>query len=213
MTLADSSQSGTPRRGREGDSGSQPVRVLIVDDHPAVRTSLAGVLDAAANLEPIASVATASDAATQARRLAPHVAIVDYRLPGRDGLLLTIELKRLPQPPRVLIYSGFVNPRLTIGAIIAGADGIVTKSSTGEDLCAAVRSVATGLHAMPDVPPHTLNAIAAQLETEDLPILYMLMKGLTPAEAAEALDMTEEWLAIRRWAMLTQVAGSPRGSI
>jgi two-component system, NarL family, response regulator DevR len=135
-----------------GDSLDRPVRVLIVDDHSAVRAGVAGVLAAEADLDPVAVVATPRDAAAEARRLSPEVAIVDYHLPGRDGLSLTIELKRLPHPPAVLIYSAFADARLAVGAIVAGADGIVKKSSTGQELCAAVRSAARGLRATPDVP-------------------------------------------------------------
>jgi DNA-binding NarL/FixJ family response regulator len=210
--ITNSSQPGVSCRGVDRDACDRPVRVLIVDDHPAVRTGVAGVLAAEADLDPVAMVATAREAAAEARRLSPGVAIVDYRLPGRDGLSLTIELKRLPHPPGVLIYSAFADARLAVGAIVAGADSIVKKSSTGDELCAAVRSVARGVRARPEVPPETMTAIAAQLQPEDLSILGMLTNGVRPGEVAEALGMTDEWLAIRRWAILKRVIGSGKPS-
>lgn len=210
--ITNSLQPGVSCRGVDGDALDRPVRVLIVDDHPAVRAGVAGVLAAEADLDPVATVATARYAAAEARRLSPRVAIVDYHLPDRDGLSLTIELKRLPHPPGVLIYSAFADARLAVGAIVAGADGIVKKSSTGDELCAAVRSVAWGVRARPEVPPETMSAIAAQLEPEDLSILGMLMNGVLLGEVADVLGMTDQWLAIRRWAILKRVIGSRKPS-
>lgn len=117
--ITNSLQPGVSCRGVDRHALDLPVRVLIVDDHPAVRAGVAGVLAAEADLNPAATVATARDAAAEARQLSPRVAIVDYHLPDRDGLSLTIELKRLPHPPGVLIYSGFADARLAVGAIVA----------------------------------------------------------------------------------------------
>jgi DNA-binding NarL/FixJ family response regulator len=207
-----SSRPGVTSERVHGDSPERPVRVLIVDDHPAVRAGVAGVLAAEPDVDPVAAVATAGDAVAEARRLTPAVAIVDYHLPGRDGLSLTIELKRLPHPPGVLIYSAFADARLTVGAIVAGADGIVEKGSTGEELCAAVRRIARGLRPTAEVPSEMISAIAAQLRPEDLPILGMLMNGVAPAEVAETLDITEQWLVIRRWAIVMRVIGRGKSS-
>jgi DNA-binding NarL/FixJ family response regulator len=181
------------------------VRVLIVDDHAAVRGALADVLVAAPELEPVGSAATAGDAATQARLLSPDVAIVDYQLPGRDGLSLTLELKHLPHAPRVLIYSAFADARLAVGAMVVGADGIVNKSTTADELCAAIRNVARGLSVTPEVPSQTMSVIEGELAREDRPILAMMMNGVPLGQVAEALGTTHEWLAIRRWAILKRV--------
>jgi DNA-binding NarL/FixJ family response regulator len=103
------------------------------------------------------------------------------------------------------MYSAFADATLAVGAIVAGAAGIAGKGSTGEELCAAVRSVAEGQHATPEVPSEMMRAIAAQLPPEDLPILGMLMDGMPPVEVADALDMSDEWLTIRRWAIVRRI--------
>jgi DNA-binding NarL/FixJ family response regulator len=184
-----------------------PVRVLIVDDHPAVRAGIAGVLASQNDVEAVGSAATAADAVAEARRLSPAVAIVDYHLPGRDGLSLTLELKRLAHPPRVLIYSAFADTRLAVGASVAGADGILKKSSSGEELCAAIRNVTRGKPVTLEVSSETVSAVARRLEPEDRPIVTMLMDGVPPRQVAEALGMSEGWLVIRRWAILKRISG------
>src|SRR5947209_4260492 len=118
-----------------------PARVLIVDDHPAVRAGLVAALADEADLDPVAAVADAGGAAAAARRLLPDVAIVDFRLPGRDGLSLTIELKRLPRPPGIVLYSAFADSRLGVAAAVAGADALVKKSSSLEELRWTIRRV------------------------------------------------------------------------
>jgi two-component system, NarL family, response regulator DevR len=193
------------------DSGrpDPPVSVLIVDDHPAVRAGIERVLADEADIAPVAMVATARAALAEAQRLSPRVAIVDYHLPDRDGLSLTRQLKALPHPPAVLIYSAFADARITVGAVLAGADGVANKTCRADELCTAVRTIANGSSSLPVVPTDMMSAIASELEHEDLPILAMLMNSVPPAELADALNITTDWLEMRRWAILQRVAERP----
>ena len=186
-----------------------PVSVLIVDDHPAVRAGVGRLVADQADMAPVAIVATARDALAEAQRLSPRIAIVDYHLPDRDGLSLTRQLKALPHPPAVLIYSAFADARTTVGAVLAGADGVANKTCRADELCTAVRTIAAGSSSLPVVPPDIMSAIASELEHEDLPILAMLMNGVPPAELADALNITTDWLEMRRWAILHRVAERP----
>jgi DNA-binding NarL/FixJ family response regulator len=181
------------------------VRVLVVDDHPAVRAEVENVLRADAELAVVASAATASAAIAQALLHVPTLAIVDYRLPDRDGLSLTLALKRLPEAPRVLIYSAFADLRVTVGAIVAGADGVIEKTGDAEDLCAAVRATAAGRRTMPVRSAEAVRLVTARVAAEDHPIVDMLVDGAPPSEVAAALGVTREWLELRRWAILRQI--------
>ena len=94
--------------GRAGDDRDMlatvaPIRLLVVDDHPAVRRGLSELLEDQPDFRVIAAVGTAEDAMTVAEREVFDVAVVDYQLPGRNGLWVSRKLKRLPHPPRVLI--------------------------------------------------------------------------------------------------------------
>lgn len=194
---------------RDGGSG-QPIRVLIIDDHPAIRAGVAGVLAAEPDIEPVAMVATAREALIEAGRASLDVAIVDYHLPDRDGLSLALQLKALPDPPAVLIYSAFADARLRMGASIAGADALASKDCPADELCATVRVVANGGCSLPAIPAEVLSAVASRLEVEDLPILGMLVNRIAPAEVAEVLGISSEWLEMRRWAILQRIASPDR---
>ena len=190
--------------GRHGTD--QALRVLVVDDHPAVRVGLRELIAAEPGLTPVAAVATAREGLAQAIALAPGVAIVDHRLPDHDGLTLTRRLKTLPEPPGVLVYSAYADPMMVIGAIVAGADGIAAKTARSDQICDAVRAIAAGYSALPAVSPAALRAIAARLDPADTPILGMLIHRTSPSEIAEVLAISDDWLDARRWAILKQLS-------
>lgn len=183
----------------------RPIRVLLVDDHPAVRDRLTGVIAADPRLSPVASAATARDALMHARHLHPDVVVVDYYLPDQDGLALAHRLKTFEPPPAVLVYSAFADPAMAIGAIVAGADGVASKGTASDELRHVIRRIADGGRWMPEITPAALRRMAARLDPEDAPILGMLVHGTPPMEIAEVLGIGEEWLDARRWAMLQQL--------
>jgi two-component system, NarL family, nitrate/nitrite response regulator NarL len=185
--------------------------VLVVDDHPAVRAELARLLGADGDLAPVISCSSAPEAIGRARRLRPLVAVVDYRLPGRDGLALTLELKRLPEPPGVVIYSAFWGARLALAAIVAGADDIVEKGSGAERLCDACSAAAAGSRAICAVPGVALSQATAKLDAGDAQIVAMLNRGASPADVADALGIGTEWLELRRWAIVRLLLGPGEG--
>jgi len=188
-----------------------------VDDHPAVRTGLRGILTARRCVASVTAVGNARDALAAARGQASDerafdVAVVDYHLPDRDGLSLTRQLKNLPNPPRVLIYSAFGDTRLAMAALVAGADGICNKERGDLDLLDAVRAVASGIPVVPAIRPDVMIAAARLIDGEDLSILGMLINRVAPADVASALGITRGWLEARRWAILQQLTGDPRAT-
>ena len=82
------------------DTSDSPLRVLVVDDHPAVRMGLRELLDDEPDFVVVAAVDSAEAAMALAEREPIDVAVVDYQLGGRNGLWLSRKLKRLPKPPR-----------------------------------------------------------------------------------------------------------------
>ena len=200
----------TQLHDRRNRGSGQPIRVLIIDDHPAIRAGVAGVLAAEPDIEPAAMAATAQEALIEARRASLDVAIVDYHLPDRDGLSLALQLKALPDPPAVLIYSAFADGRLRIGASIAGADALASKDCPADELCDIVRAVANGGCSLPQISAEVLSAVASRLEAEDLPILGMLVNRIAPADVAEVLGISSERLEMRCWAILQRIASPDR---
>lgn len=192
--------------GIAGDDGTS-VRVLVVDDHAAMRAGLGAVLEAEPGMVAVGAVATAREALEAVEQSPPDIALLDYHLPDEDGLSLCLRLKGKRGPPRVVIYSAFADASLALAAVIAGADGIVSKSARPEELCEAIRNVAEGRAMMPALVPETMEESASRLDADDLPILGMLVHRTPADEIAAALGLTEAWLSARRWAMLGRLRG------
>jgi DNA-binding NarL/FixJ family response regulator len=183
-------------------------RLIIVDDHAAVRAGVASLLATEPDLTVEAAVATAAEAEAECRHHQPHVLVADYHLPDIDGLSLCLRLDTRDGPP-VVLYSAFADEHLGVLAIVAGARAMVGKSADPSELVAAVRAVAD--HARPLKAPGSvaLQAAGAQLDPDDLPVLGMLTAGVEAAEIARTLGIQEDWLSARRWAMLKRLRGSP----
>jgi DNA-binding NarL/FixJ family response regulator len=176
--------------------------VLVVDDHAAVRRGLRELLEDQLDFRVIADVSSAEEAMTVAERDELDVAVVDYQLQGRSGLWVSRRLKRLARPPRVIIYSAYCDGVLAAAAVVAGADGLVSKGGLGSELCEAIRSVAGGGSRLPMVPWQLAEVMRRRLDGEEQAIYGMACAGIEPVEIAKILRISESGLDSRMWEML-----------
>jgi two-component system, NarL family, response regulator DevR len=158
------------------------------------------------DVELVATAASAREALADAARVAPDVAVVDYHLDDSDGLTLCRALKRLPRPPRVLVYSAYADGALAAAAVVAGADGVVSKGTLGEEVVRTIRVLAHGRRAIPPIPRAVQRSLRARLEPTDQAILGMLLQGIAPSEIADVLSISPSRLESRRAAMLRTLA-------
>lgn len=178
------------------------IRVLLVDDHPALRAGLLAVLRAEPGIVPQAAVSSPDEALAQLKRGRPDIVVADYHLQEGDGLTLCHRLKRRPDPPDVLIYSAYADARLVIPAIVAGADGVANKAAPAEELFEAIRVIWKGERLLPPVSRGLLEEASERLEPDDLPILGMIMDRTDRDEIARVLQISESALAERISRML-----------
>jgi two-component system, NarL family, response regulator DevR len=187
----------------------RPIRLLVVDDHPAVRRGLAQLLDDQPDFEDAAVAATASSAVTQAETERFDVAVIDYHLGGRNGLWVCRRLKRLPRPPRVVIYSAYANDHLAASCVVAGADALLNKGGLGSELCEAIRAVAHGRRVLPRIPRPMAELLSRRLTDAELPIFAMLLGGTRAFEIRQALDISQPQFAAYEAAMLRKLEALP----
>jgi len=188
------------------------LRILTVDDHPAVRAGLAALLAAEPDLELLEAVPTVRDAFGACTAQRPDVVVLDVNLPDGDGLSLCLRLQALPTPPAVLLYTAFADDRLAVAAVVAGARGLMGKSADPDALAGAVRALARGDTILPPPSPEALAVSAARLDPQDLPALGMLLHGTTPEDIARTLAVELPWLVARRWAMLERLTRGRGGN-
>jgi DNA-binding NarL/FixJ family response regulator len=181
------------------------IRVLLVDDHPAMRAGLTAVLRSEPGIVPLAAASSADDLPAALARTKPDVVVLDYHLPGTDGLSLCRALKRTVPAPAVLIYSAYADAALVVPALLAGADGLLHKGAPAPELFDAIRSVARGDRVLPPVGREHLDAANAALDPEDLPILGMTLDGTPAAEIAQTLRLEPAALSARVDAMVARL--------
>ncbi|MGH2978942.1 MAG: response regulator [Solirubrobacterales bacterium] len=186
------------------------IRVLIVDDHPALRTGVWSMLRVEPGFQPAGAVSRAGDALEHAAAVRPDVILVDYRLPGDNGLLLCHRLQALDEKPRVLVYSAYPEAELAVPALLAGADGVINKAAAPDALMDAIRDVSRGRPVFPHIGPERLHASAARLDAEDLAILGMRVDRTPLGEIARTIGMDETALDDRLRGMITRLAPAVR---
>ncbi|MCC5575838.1 response regulator transcription factor [Microtetraspora sp. AC03309] len=175
------------------------IRVLVADDHAAVRAGLVLILEGASDIEVVGEAGDGRSAVDMAVRLRPDVVLMDVRMPRLDGISATRELGGVAD---VLILTTFDLDEYVFGALRAGAAGFLLKNTDAESLVSAVRLVARGeglispsvtrkliaaFSGGPDVDP----AAVESLTPREREVLAGLGRGLSNAEIARSLGMAE----------------------
>jgi DNA-binding NarL/FixJ family response regulator len=188
------------------------IRVLVVDDHPAVRDGMRSMLSREPGIVVVGTAASAGEAHAMwpaFERTPVDVVLVDRFLPDEDGLSLCLWLTTRASAPAVVIAATRADEALVLPAAVAGANAVWAKTADPSVLPAVLRSAAAGERALPAIASPVGAGQAARLAPEDLPILGMLRHGVPAAEIAATLGVDAAALAIRRWAMLEALVGAP----
>lgn len=131
---------------------TEPIRVVIADDHVQFRQSLAAILDSEPDIQVVGQGATAEDAVDLSRNLAPHIALVDLDMPG--GGLSAAQLIGADQPDvRVVILTASSDEDYVSDARQLGVWGYIVKGITARELIRILRSVGGGSRFWP-APEH-----------------------------------------------------------
>jgi len=170
--------------------------VLLVDDHPVVRSGLRAVLDTGDDVTVVGEAATGEEAITLASHLHPDVVLCDLRLgEGIDGIQTTAALRALDPAPAVLILTTFDRDAEILGAIEAGAAGYLRKDVAPEVIAEGVRRAAAGdVVLAPELATRVLKGMRSprpKLTDREIEVLRLLAKGSTNREIARALFVTE----------------------
>ena len=176
-------------------SASSPVRVMIVDDHPIVRSGLSDLLEDSGKFAVVAQAADGDEALRLAQEAEPQVVIMDVFLPGKDGIETCRELTaRLPET-RVMMLTAATQQDAVIDAIAAGATGYVEKFALPEALLSALSDVAEGRLSVPE---------------EAVKQVFAMLKGQRQLDSSRPADRLT---AIERQTLTLFARGTPYAEI
>ena len=181
------------------------IRIMLVDDHAAVRAGLRTVLDAEPDLVPVASTGAVEDLWPRFHETRPELVLLDFHLPGRNSLVLCRRLKAVVPQPKVVFYSAYADAALGVPVRLAGADGLVSKGAPATELFEVVRRVAGGDTVLPALTPDLLAATCGPLATDDRVLTGLLLDGATMTDAGEILGCGADGARIRVERLLGRV--------
>jgi DNA-binding NarL/FixJ family response regulator len=182
----------------EEDQSQRPVRVLIVDDHEVLASSLALVLDDHPGIVTVGIAGTLAQARQLITTTSPDVLLLDNRLPDGDGVSAIRELRALRPSMYVVVLTASTAEHILVEALEAGAAGFVSKSRSLAELTSAVLAAAAGEAV---ISPELLSRLLPRLQrghrdhnTEltqrEREVLVLLAEGLSNAAIAENLTVS-----------------------
>jgi DNA-binding NarL/FixJ family response regulator len=175
------------------------IRLLIVDDHPVVRTGLRGMFETDAGFAVVGEAADGVQAVEQVLAAHPDLVLMDLQMPVLDGVGAIARIRALPGPPPVLVLTTFDSDNQILRAVEAGASGYLLKDAPRETLFAAVRSAVAGgsplapsvaarlMHRLAPVPVGSAEALSGR----ELEVVALVARGASNKEIAHALRISE----------------------
>jgi DNA-binding NarL/FixJ family response regulator len=168
------------------------IRVLVADDHFIVRIGLMSLVNTEPDMQVVGEAADGAQAIEMFSKVNPDLVLMDLRMPVKDGIEATKEIRSKQPDARILMLTTFDGDTDIHRAIQAGAQGYVLKNSTGEKLIPALRAVAAGEKWIPKEIATRLASrkLFEDLTPRELQVLQQMAKGLANKEIGDVLDIS-----------------------
>ena len=196
---------------------TQPIRVLIVDDHAMVRKGLISFLKNKPELELVGEACDGREAIEYCEQLQPDVILMDLLMPELGGVAATHTIHQRWPRVQVIALTSFQEKELVQDALQAGAIGYLLKNVSGEELSEAIRQAHGGWPTLaPEAvqalvrPPSEAETMAADLTRREQEVLALLVKGMSNPEIAERLVISRATVKVHISSILSKLGVASR---
>jgi len=185
---------------RAPQDAGEPIRVVVADDHPIVRSGIVALLESEPGIEVVGEAVDGAEAVALAAELRPDLVLMDLRMPVLDGAAATARILAEGGGTRVLVLTTYETDDHILAAIEAGASGYLLKAAPQEEILAGIRSVAAGETVLaPSIAAKLVRRVRADASTpappalspRELDVLRLVADGRSNPEIARTLHIGE----------------------
>jgi DNA-binding NarL/FixJ family response regulator len=191
---------------------SEPLKIMVVDDHYLVRMGLASIIGVEPDMAVCAEASSGEQAQALFRTHRPDVTLMDLRLPGANGADTIQAIRQEFRDARFVMLSTYVCDEEVYGALQAGAMAYLVKSVQRDELMTAIRKAAAGhRHIPPEVAARLADRVArSQLSAREIEVLRLLVGGRRNRDVARMLEISEGTVKLHVSSILEKLGAEDR---
>ncbi|MBV8052308.1 MAG: response regulator transcription factor [Acidobacteriaceae bacterium] len=193
-------------------TGSSPIRILAVDDHPIVRQGIAGLIGIQTDMSLVAEASNGREAIQQFRTHHPDVTLMDLQMPEMNGLDALIAIRNECPEAKVIVLTTYAGDTQILRALKAGAQAYLLKNTLHKELLETIRSVSSGKKTLsPEVSYQVAEHVTDDaLTPAEILVLRLIAAGNANKQIADQLSITEETVKSRVKCILSKLGANDR---
>ncbi|EQR43165.1 two-component system response regulator NarL [Escherichia coli] len=187
-------------------SNQEPATILLIDDHPMLRTGVKQLISMAPDITVVGEASNGEQGIELAESLDPDLILLDLNMPGMNGLETLDKLREKSLSGRIVVFSVSNHEEDVVTALKRGADGYLLKDMEPEDLLKALHQAAAGEMVLSEaLTPVLAASLRANRATTERDVLKLIAQGLPNKMIARRLDITESTVKVHVKHMLKKM--------